>query len=136
MLAGIVALEAGPIGPHRDTDENVGIYRQGAHLHVGIEEAGGLVSTARLRRKFPRQAADKSLYRAIRGLRRAGAVTAHPDTLLGGTRLVLNFGHSVGDRELVRQSKLILRMLQTIAGAHGAPVPEEARALWEFARRS
>lgn len=39
LLAGIVALEAGPIGPHRDTDENIGIYRQGAHLHIGMQDA-------------------------------------------------------------------------------------------------
>ena len=39
MLAGIVALAAGPIGPYRYTDDNVGVYRQGAHLHLGMQEA-------------------------------------------------------------------------------------------------
>lgn len=37
--------------------------------------------------------------------------------------------------ELIRQSKLILQMLNTVAGAYGGPVPEEARALRELARR-
>jgi hypothetical protein len=102
-----------------------------------IEGAGGLASTARLRENFPRQATDKSLYRAVRGLRRAGAVTAFEDSgsVLGDTLLALNFGHSVGDRELIRQSKQILDMLHAVAGAYGAPVPEEARALRELARR-
>lgn len=102
-----------------------------------IEDAGGLISTARLRKKFPRQAADKSLFRSVRGLRRAGAVTAFEDSgsVLGDTLLVLNFGHSVGDRQLIRQSKQILDMLRAVAGAHGVPVPEEARALRELARR-
>lgn len=102
-----------------------------------IEDAGGLASTARLRKKFPRQAADKSLYRSVRGLRRAGAVIAFEDSgsVLGDTLLALNFGHSVGDRELIRQSKQILHMLHVVADAHGVPLPEEAHALRELARR-
>lgn len=39
LLAEIVALEAGPIGPHRDTEKNVRVYRQGAHLYVGMQDA-------------------------------------------------------------------------------------------------
>lgn len=39
-IARLVALEAGPIGPYRDTEKNVRVYRQGAHLHVGMQEAG------------------------------------------------------------------------------------------------
>ena len=38
-IARLVALEAGPIGPHQDTEKNVRVYRQGAHLHVGMQEA-------------------------------------------------------------------------------------------------
>lgn len=92
-----------------------------------IEARGGIASTERLREKFPRQARDKSLYRAIRGLRRAGAVTAYPDALLGGTRLVLTFGYSDGDREAIRQLGEILRMQRAIARARGFPLPEDLR---------
>jgi len=90
-----------------------------------IEARGGIASTEHLRESFPRQAADKSLLRALRGLRRAGAVTAYPDTLLGGTRLVLTFGHSDGDREAIRQLGDILRMQRAIARARGFPLPED-----------
>lgn len=92
-----------------------------------IEARGGITSTKRLRSRFPCQARDKSLYRAIRGLRRAGAVTTYPDALLGGARLVLNFGHSDGDRDLIRQLDEILRTQRAVARARGFPLPEDPR---------
>lgn len=39
MLAARVAREEGPVGPYRDTDKNAGVYWQGAHLRVGMQEA-------------------------------------------------------------------------------------------------
>ncbi len=39
ILGTLVALEAGPIGPRRETEENSKVYRQAAHLRVGMQEA-------------------------------------------------------------------------------------------------
>jgi len=89
-----------------------------------IERAGGLASTDRLRESFPRQVQDKSFYRAVRSLERVGAVEIvdKPGSVGGGRTLVLNFGHSDGDKELIRQTKLVLRMVRTIARAHSVSV--------------
>jgi hypothetical protein len=90
-----------------------------------VERAGGLASTDRLRESFPRQVRDKSFYRAVRSLERVGAVEVvdGPGFVVGGRALVLNFGHSDGDKEVIRQTKLLLRMVRTIARAHSLPVP-------------
>ncbi len=39
ILAASVVREDGPIGPHRDTDNNATVYWQGARLYVGMLEA-------------------------------------------------------------------------------------------------
>lgn len=39
ILAALVALEAGPVGPSRETEKNSKVIRQGAHLRVGMQEA-------------------------------------------------------------------------------------------------
>jgi hypothetical protein len=99
--------------------------RLGQGIMAEVERPGGIASTDRLREKFPRQTADKSLFRAIRSLERSGAVeiVAEPGSVVGSRVLVLNFGHSEGDNELIRQTKLVLRMVRTIARVRSVPVP-------------
>ena len=94
-----------------------------------IERAGGVASADRLREKFPRDAADKSLYRAVRSLERMGAVEVvdQPGHVLGNRVLVLNFGHSDGDKELIRQTEELLDWVRWLARERGVPVPEEVR---------
>jgi len=106
-----------------------------------LERAGGLASTDRLRERFPREAADKSLYRAIRSLERLGAVEAVDRPVLETPRrtpgrdrvLVLNFGHSDGDKELIRQTEDLCNWVTWLARERGVPVPEEVRkGLWDL----
>jgi hypothetical protein len=93
-----------------------------------IERAGGLASTDRLRERFPREAADKSFHRAVRSLERVGAVEVvdEPGSVLGDRVLVLNFGFSDSDRELIRQTEELHRLAAWLARERGLPVPKPA----------
>ncbi len=91
-----------------------------------VERAGGRASTEQLREAFPRQALDKSLHRTIRSLERAGAVevVARPGHVLGDRLVVLIFGHSDGDRELIRQTAELQGWVAWLARERGLPVPK------------
>ena len=93
-----------------------------------VERAGGRASTEQLRERFPRQARDKSLHRTIRSLERVGAVevVARPGHVLGDRLVVLTFGHSDGDRELIRQTAELQGWVAWLARERGLPVPKTA----------
>lgn len=97
-----------------------------------LESAGGAAGTASLREHFPREARNKSLFRAIRSLQRMGAVEVFEEGPCGprakpGRTVVLNFGFSRSDRELVRQTEELCRWVAWLARERGVPVPEEVR---------
>lgn len=100
--------------------------RLGRQIMVEIEHAGGLASTDRLREKFPREVADKSFFRAVRSLERVGAVEVvdEPGYAVTDRVLVLNFGFSDGDKELVRQTEELRRWMAWLARERGLPVPK------------
>lgn len=91
-----------------------------------IERVGGLASIGRLREKFPREVADKSFFRAVRSLERVGAVEVvdEPGSALRDRVLVLNFGFSDSDKELVRRTKELHRWVAWLAQERGLPVPK------------
>lgn len=102
--------------------------RLGRAIMAEIERAGGLASVDRLRERFPREVADKSFHRAVRSLERMGAVEVVDETgsILGNRVLVLNFGFSDGDKELVMQTAELRRWADWLARERGLPVPEAA----------
>ena len=100
--------------------------RLGRAIMSEIERAGGLASADRLRERFPREADDKSYFRAIRSLKRIGAVEVvnEPGSVLGDRVQVLNFGYSDGDKELIRQTEELRGWAAWLARERGLSVPE------------
>ncbi len=102
--------------------------RLGRAIIAEIERAGGLASAERLRERFPREAADKSFFRAVRSLERTGVVEVvdDPGSVLGNRVLVLNFGFSDGDKELIRQTEELRRWVAWLARERGLPASNAA----------
>ena len=71
-----------------------------------------------LRRRFPRQVSDRSLYRAMRGLVRMGLVFEHH---IGSRRYVCLT--VLGDTELLALCEVAHAQLAAVARARGVPVP-------------
>jgi hypothetical protein len=102
--------------------------RLGRSIMAEIARAGGLASVDCLRERFPREVADKSFFRAVRSLARMGAleVVDEPGSVPGDRVLVLNFGFSDGDKELIRQTEELRRWAAWLARERGLPVPKTA----------
>lgn len=83
-----------------------------------------------LKDQFPLRLADRSLHRAVRGLKRMGYLR---ETIVNGRRwvAVCSPGVSKADRELLDLCNAAARQLRIVAKARGATVPDEAAVLEE-----
>jgi hypothetical protein len=103
-----------------------------------LQAADGLLPWAELRQRFPRQAEDRSLHRAVRSLKRMGYVEEHK---LRGERwidLCATGFWSEADRELLRLATTAVRMVRTLAAARGVNPPglEDLRATLNAYKRT
>jgi hypothetical protein len=100
-----------------------GLGKVQRRLLAELQAAHGLLPWTELRDKFPRQAADHSLHRALRSLRLRGCVE---ELELGGRRWVALRGPgfwSEADREQLQLATTAVRMLRTLAAARGVNPP-------------
>src|SRR5215212_9780831 len=89
------------------------------------EAPGHVLPWEELKERFPLQVANKSYYRALRGLQRMGHihVVDEPHSS-GATRHVFLVGFAdEADRELLALARAAYRQLAVVARARGVPIP-------------
>jgi hypothetical protein len=90
---------------------------------VELQAAHGSLPWEELRRRFPRQAEDHSLHRAVRSLKRMGYIQ---ERKLRGRRWIALCAPgfwSEAELELLRLVNTTHRMLRTLAAARGVKLP-------------